>query len=52
MYRFFELNMNSGRKTEIVDEELEDNGTDEENDFFYDEDSYDDDEPYERDYCD
>lgn len=45
------------RKTEIIDEEIEDNDVlDDRNDFLYSEDNYeddmDDDEPQEREYCD
>jgi len=52
MRRFYSLNMNSDRKTEINPEEIEDD----ENDFFCPEDDLDegdyDDEPQEREYCD
>ncbi len=53
-----DLSMDSERKTEINPEELEDDGIDDENDFFHPEDNWDedsldnDDEPYEREYCD
>lgn len=45
------------RKTEIIDEEIEDNDlTDDKSDFLYPEENYedelDDGEPYEREYCD
>lgn len=58
MRGFFGLSMNSERKTQINPEELEDDGFDDENDFFHPEDAWDedslddDDEPYEREYCD
>ena len=52
MRRFYELSMNSGRRTELTEEELEDDHIDEESNLFYDEDDFDDDEPYEREYCD
>ena len=60
MRGFSGLSMNSERKTEINPEELEDDSIDE-NDFFcpeddcdeeYSEDTLDEDEPYEREYCD
>ena len=49
MYRFYSLKMNGERKTEIMDEEIEDK-----DDFFQPEDNGDeyDDEPQEREYCD
>ena len=58
MRRFSDVSMNGERKTEINPEELEDDGTDDENDFFHPEDDWDEDslengvEPYEREYCD
>ena len=61
MYRFSALSMNSERRTDINPEELEDDGFDDENDFFcpeddlseeHSEDTLEDDEPYEREYCD
>jgi hypothetical protein len=50
--------MNSERKSQVSDEELEDDGINDENEFFSPEDNWDeeecdeDDEPYEREYCD
>ena len=44
MRKVFSLSMNGERKTEISTEEIEDNGIDDESDFYYDED----DEPEER----
>ncbi len=58
MRRFSGLSMNSERKTQINPEELEDDGFDDESDFFHPEDDWsedsldEDDEPYEREYCD
>jgi len=52
MRRFSELSMNSGRKTELIEEELDDDVSDEKDDFFCPEDDLDDEEPYEREYCD
>lgn len=48
----FELECSMERKSEISEEELEDDGTDDE--FFNPEDNWDDeeDEPMEREYCD
>jgi len=51
MYRLYCVEMNSERKTEIIDEEIDDK-----DDFFQPEDNWDedeyDDEPQEREYCD
>ena len=53
MYRIFSLEMNSERKTDLVIEELPD---DEKEEFFNpegnDDEAYEDDEPYEKEYCD
>jgi len=45
--------MSEERKSNIVDEEIEDNGrVDDAEDFLYSDDEYYDDEPREREYCD
>ena len=51
MYRLYSIEMNSERKTDLVEEEL----PDDKDDFFSPEDNWDDeydDEPQEREYCD
>ena len=58
MREFLGLSMDGERKTQISPEELEDEDFEDKADFFnpddnWDEDSFDeDDEPYEREYCD
>jgi len=52
MRRLYELSMNSGRKTEIVDEEIEEYDNTEEINNDWEEDTLEDEEPYEREYCD
>ena len=52
MYKFCKIEMNAERKTDLVEEELEE--FDEKEDFFQPEESWDEDEdePYEKEYCD
>ena len=52
MYRFYKLEMNSTRQTEIIDEELPDDEEEFFNPEYSDDEAYEDDEPQEREYCD